>query len=64
MELEELYSNEYLIRTYFQKKCTKCKKKCGRCQENIVINRFYERTKGVIVPTVIYKCEDFEIEVE
>lgn len=64
MGIEELYSDEYLEQTYFNKKCTQCSNKCDKCTKDMVIERFYVRHRGLVIPTVIYKCNNFELKNE
>lgn len=61
MRIEEIYSDEYLRETYLTKKCTQCNNKCNKCTMDMNIERFYVKHKGLNVPTVIYKCKNYEL---
>lgn len=62
--LDEVYPIEYLKQTYLKKKCTQCSNKCDKCTFELQVERFYVKHKGMDIPTVIYKCKDFELKEE
>ena len=59
-KLDVLYSDEYLLKTYFNKMCINCSNKCSNCTE-LDVSRFYVRYKGDDISTVKYKCNNYHL---
>lgn len=60
ISLETVYSDEYITTTYSKQMCTQCSNKCDKCTaDKMEINRYIVRKNSEDIPTVSYKCKEY-----